>query len=83
MNTLDTLVAKLKARGTDVTPEQAEAMAVRLEGSVDAYLARLAANDAAVDDYRPLAGEPSDKFSQDMGYELEDPTASGLPDQSP
>lgn len=83
MDKLDQLVAKLAARGIDVTPDQAEAMALRLEGSVEAYLAAMDEHSRAVADYRPLDGEASDKFSQNMGYDLEDPAASGLPAQDP
>lgn len=80
MTDLEELHAALTARGFDVTAGQAEAMAVRIAGSVPAYLAQLRANDAAAEGYRPAAGDPpSDKFSEPLAWHLESPAASGLP----
>jgi len=80
MDPLEQLVEQLRNRGFIVTPEQAEAMAIRLAGSVEAYLEDMkqAAQEAA--DYVPLEGEASDKFSEPLGYDLEAPAESGLPD---
>lgn len=75
------LVAVLAARSITVTPEQAEAMAVRLAGGVDAYLDQLAANDKAAAEYIPAApGEVSEKFTAPLAYTLESPAESGLPE---
>lgn len=82
MSPIDTLLQKLAARGITVTAEQAEAMAIRLAGSVEAYLGQLAENDRAAAEYEPLDGPVPDKFSEPVSYELEDPAASGLPPQS-
>ena len=79
MTEIETLLAKLADRGLDVTADQAEAMAIRLAGSVTAYLAELAQNDEAAEAYTPAAGEASEKFSAPLAYDLESPTASGLP----
>lgn len=80
MTQIERLVAVLADRSIEVTPEQAEAMAVRLAGSVDAYLATLEANEQAAKSYRPLEGEAADKFSEPVDYYLESPAESGLPD---
>ena len=81
MTDLEELLAALKSRGFDVTADQAEAMALRIAGSVPAYLAQLRANDQAAADYRPATGPaPSDKFSEPLAWSLESPAASGLPD---
>ena len=81
MTDLEELQRALEGRGFTVTAEQAEAMALRIAGSVPAYLAQLRANDQAAADYRPATGPaPSDKFSEPLAWSLETPTASGLPD---
>lgn len=80
MTDLEELQAALKARGFDVTADQAEAMALRIAGSVPAYLAQLRANDQAVAAYRPAEGEAPEKFSEPVTFDLESPAASGLPD---
>ena len=79
MTELEELQAALKARGFDVTADQAEAMALRIAGNVPAYLAQLRANDQAVADYRPAEGEAPAKFSEPVTFDLESPAASGLP----
>ncbi len=79
MTDLEQLQAALEQRGFTVTAEQAEAMALRIAGSVPAYLAQLRANDQAVASYRPAEGEAPAKFSEDVTYVLESPAASGLP----
>lgn len=84
MTDTDTLLAKLRDRGLDVTAEQAEAMAIRLAGSVQAYLAELERNDDDAASYRPLppgedSGAPEGKFSEPVAYTVESPGESGLP----
>ena len=79
MTDLEQLQQRLRARGFDLTDQQATDMAVRIAGDVPAYLAKLKANDAAADAYRPLDGTPSPKFSDALSYELESPAQSGLP----
>lgn len=81
MTAIEQLQAALQARHITVTDEQAEAMAVRIAGSVDAYLAQLAANDEAAESYTPLSGEAPAKFAEPLAYDLEAPEASGLPAQ--
>lgn len=80
MTDLEELQRALEGRGFTVTAEQAEAMALRIAGSVPAYLAQLRANDQAVDAYRPAEGEAPAKFSEPVTFDLESPAASGLPD---
>lgn len=79
MDATDKLVDKLKARGLDVDRVQAEAMAVRLSGSVDAYLAELARNDEAAANYKPLdvpADQVPEKFKDGLSYSIEKPDAA-------
>lgn len=71
---LDKLMAMLTEDGFTVTREQAERMAVRVAGSVDAYIADLERTRAQLKDYKPLDGEPSDKFSAPLAYDVEPPT---------
>lgn len=64
---IDKLVAMLAETGTTATREQAERLAVRVSGSVDAYIAELERTRADLQDYKPLDPPPegvSDKFSQ-------------------
>lgn len=79
MTPIEQLQAALQARHITVTDDQAEAMAVRIAGSVEGYLAQLAENDEAAETYAPLGGETSDKFAEPITYALETPEASGLP----
>lgn len=64
---LDKLVAMLAQSGTVATREQAERLAIRVAGSVDAYIADLERTRAELQGYRPLEPGPDgvpDKFSQ-------------------
>lgn len=80
MTDLEQLQQRLAARGFTLSDERATDMATRLAGSVPAYLAKLKANDDAAEQYQPLAGEPSAKFSEPVAYDVESPAQSGLPD---
>ena len=69
MTLLEQLVVRLKGRGVDVTPEQAEAMAIRISGSVAAHMATMDATDRHSADYRPLdipEADVSDKFKEPL-----------------
>lgn len=64
---LDRLVARLAESGTVATREQAERLAIRVAGSVDAYLEELDRTRAELQDYQPLESDPDkvpDKFKQ-------------------
>jgi hypothetical protein len=64
---LDKLVAMLAQSGTVATREQAERLAVRVAGSVDAYISDLERTRAELSDYEPLEPGPEgvpEKFSQ-------------------
>lgn len=64
---LDQLVAMLAQSGTVATREQAERLAVRVAGSVDAYLEDLKRTRAELAGYQPLEPGPDgvpEKFSQ-------------------
>lgn len=66
---LDKLVAMLAESGTVATREQAERLAIRVNGSVEAYIADLERTRAELDDYQPLEEPPdgvSEKFSQSI-----------------
>lgn len=70
---LDKLVAMLAESGTDATREQAERLAQRVSGSVEAHIAMIERRRAELADYKPLKGEASDKFSAPLSYEVEPP----------
>ena len=62
-----TLVARLAQSGTVATPEQARALAVRVSGSVAAYLADLEHTSISLEGYTPLEPDPDKvphKFKQ-------------------
>lgn len=81
MTELEELTNTLRARGFDVTPEQAESMALRIAGTVPAYLAQLRENERDAASYRaPTGPAPSSKFSDPLSWSLESPAASGLPE---
>jgi hypothetical protein len=64
---LDKLVAMLAESGTVATRTQAQALAVRVAGSVDAYIAELERTRADLAGYQPLEPGPEGvpkKFSQ-------------------
>lgn len=70
---LDKLVAMLAENGTVATREQAERMAVRVAGSVDAYIRRSEQFRDRVAGYQPLpqpAGAVSPKFSDPIAYRI-------------
>jgi hypothetical protein len=76
MDELDLLLEKLQARGLTLSRDQAQAMAVRLAGSVTAYLAELQANDRAATDYQAPttpADQVPEKFKDDLAYTVEKP----------
>ena len=80
MTDLEELQAALKARGFEVTAEQAEAMALRIAGTVPAYLAQLRAHDAEAEAYQAPTEPAPEKFSEPLAWSLESPAASGLPE---
>lgn len=66
---LDRLVAHLAKSGVVATREQAEALAIRVAGSVDTYLEDLEQTAAELEDYEPLESDPDqvpDKFKQPL-----------------
>lgn len=70
---LDKLVAMLAESGTVATREQAERMAVRVAGSVDAYIQRSEQFRDRVESYQPQpqpAGGVSPKFSDPIAYRI-------------
>lgn len=73
---IDRLVEMLAESGTKATREQAERMAIRIAGSVDAYIAEKERWRAELKDYKPLdpppGGIPS-KFSDPLSYTIEHP----------
>lgn len=74
MTPLETLTAKLNAKGLDVTPLEAEAIAQRTTGSVETYLEMLAANEKDLEDLiEPPPGPVSDKFSEPLAYDVKPP----------
>lgn len=73
---IDKLVAMLAESGTIATREQAERLAIRVSGSVDAHIAELERTRAEIRDYEPLPEPPegvSGKFSDPLAYEIEPP----------
>lgn len=83
MSAIEQLQDRLAARGIKVSDDQAVAMALRISGTVDAYLDMLTANDAADDaaGMAPASGEAvSDKLSDVLTPILETDAESGIPD---
>lgn len=74
---LDKLVAMLAESGTVATREQAQRVAFRVAGGVDAYIAELERTRAELEGYRPIEpgaeGVPG-KFSDPVAYSV-DPKA--------
>jgi hypothetical protein len=71
---LDKLVAMLAESGTEATREQAERLAIRVAGSVDAYITDLETTRAGLKGYRPLepgADGVPEKFSDPVAYSVE------------
>lgn len=69
MTPLEKLTQILNDRGLGVTPDEAEAMAVRLAGSVEGYLETLAQNDKDLETViEPPPGPVSEKFSDPLAY---------------
>lgn len=74
MSPLETLVVKLKARGLEVTPAEAEAIAVRSSGSIEAYLVRLEQNERDLAELiEPAPGPVSTKWSDPVAYDIKFP----------
>ena len=74
MSPLETLVVKLKASGLEVTPAEAEAIAVRCAGSVDAYLTMLAGHEKDLAELiEPAPGPVSTKWSDPVAYDIKFP----------
>lgn len=70
---LDKMVAMLAESGTVATREQAERMAVRVAGSVEAYIERSEQFRDRVAGYQPQpqpAGGVSPKFSNPIAYRI-------------
>lgn len=70
---LDKLVAMLADNGTVATREQAERMATRVAGSVDAYIQRSEQFQNRIAAYQPLPepeGGVSKKFSDPVAYRI-------------
>ncbi len=73
---IDKLIAMLAESGTVATRKQAKRLAVRVAGSVDAYIADLERTRAELQDYQTLPEPPegvSGKFSEPLAYEIEPP----------
>jgi hypothetical protein len=74
MSPLETLVVKLKASGLEVTPAEAEAIAVHCSGSVEDYLVFLAACDKDLAELiEPAPGPVSTKWSDPVAYDIKFP----------
>jgi hypothetical protein len=74
MSPLETLVVKLKASGLEVTPAEAEAIAVHCSGSVDAYLTMLAGHEKDLAELiEPAPGPVSTKWSDPVAYDIKFP----------
>lgn len=83
---LDKLVAMLAESGTVATREQAERMAVRVAGSVDAYIQRSEQFRGRVESYQPQpqpAGGESPKFSDPITYRVIADRLATLPHSPP
>lgn len=66
---IDKLVAMMAETGNIVTREVAEQVAIRVAGSVDAYIAEIEQTRIDLAQYEPLPAPPggvSDKFSQTL-----------------
>lgn len=71
MKPIEQLIAKLEARGLEVTASEAEVIAVRSAGSVEDYLERLAANEKDLAGLiEPPPGPVSEKFSDPVAYDI-------------
>lgn len=76
MDELDELVAMLAESGTQATREQAEKLAIRVAGSVSAYIADIKKTRQEIDGYKPLGipdAEVHDQFKDALSYEIEKP----------
>ena len=74
MSPLETLVVKLNAKGLDVTPAEAEAIAVRSAGSVDGYLTMLAGHEKDLAELiEPTPSPVSTKWSDPVAYDIKFP----------
>lgn len=77
MTPLEILTDKLNAKGLEVTPEEAEGIATRSAGSVEAYLEMLAANEKDLAELiEPAPGPVSEKFSAPLAYDIKPPPGS-------
>jgi len=75
MSPLEILTVKLNAKGLEVTPADAEAIAVRSAGSVGGYLVFLAACDKDLAELiEPAPGPVSTKWSDPVAYDIKFPT---------
>jgi hypothetical protein len=74
MSPLDTLTEILNKRGLEVTPDEAEQIAVRNAGSVEAYLEILARNEKDLAEViEPPPGPVSEKWSAPLAYDIVPP----------
>lgn len=74
MSPIETLTEKLNAKGLEVTPAEAEAIAVRCAGSVDGYLAMLAGHEKDLAELiEPAPGPVSTKWSDPVAYDIKFP----------
>lgn len=71
MSAIAKLVELMRLNGLDVTPDQARQIAIRISGSVEAYLSESLAAQTLADNFQPNTGACSDKFTEDLSFTLE------------
>lgn len=74
---IDELVLRFHSHGIDVSPEQAETMAKRISGSIEAHLALMDQTDRQTAEYRPL-DIPVDRISDKLKEPLSQPMAAKI-----